>query len=197
MVSIDEERKIIYVARIKSNRIPAWAGTGGDIHDKVVKRMKKVLQEDTIYTYLQPNAQRLLSNARKHAKENELLARKVLPCSRSSFFICLWCGTREIKTIANLFSHGLKKALDIYTVISAPHYLQITTGLSLDEFLSQCRSLSINLDDPNIVLPKDQTPKIDKYDPMVPEDLLRSAFLYNQMDVPSAIRILKDIEAEA
>ena len=46
MVSIDEERKIIYVARIKSNRIPAWAGTGGDIHDKVVKRTKKVLQED-------------------------------------------------------------------------------------------------------------------------------------------------------
>lgn len=131
VVSIDEERKIIYVARIKSNRIPAWAGTGGDIHDKVVKRMKKVLQEDTIYTYLQPNAQRLLSNARKHAKENELLDRKVLPCSRSSFFICPWCGTREIKTIANLFSHGLKKALDIYTVISAPHYLQITTGLSL------------------------------------------------------------------
>ena len=42
VVSIDEERKIIYVARIKSNRIPAWAGTGGDIHDKVVKRMKKV-----------------------------------------------------------------------------------------------------------------------------------------------------------
>lgn len=93
--------------------------------------MKKVLQEDTIYTYLQPNAQRLLSNARKHAKEYELLDRKVLPCSRSSFFICPWCGTREIKTIANLFSHGLKKALDIYTVISAPHYLQITTGLSL------------------------------------------------------------------
>ena len=56
VVSIDEERKIIYVARTKSNRIPAWMGTGGDIHGKIVERMKRVLQEDTIYTYLQPNA---------------------------------------------------------------------------------------------------------------------------------------------
>ena len=197
VVSIDEERKIIYVARTKSNRIPAWMGTGGDIHDKIVERMKRVLQEDTIYTYLQPNAQRLLSDTRKYARENGLLNSKLLPCSENSFFICPWCGTREIRTMAKLFSCGLKQTLDIYAVASSYYYLQVTSGLSLDEFLSRCRSLSMDLDDPNMVLPQDQTPKIDKYDPMVPEALLRSAFLYNQMDVPSAISILRDIEMAA
>ena len=197
VVSIDEERKIIYVARTKSNRIPAWVGTGGDIHAKIVKRMKKVLQEDTIYTYLQPNAQRLLSDARNYARENGLLDSKVLPCSENSFFLCPWCGTREIRTMAKLFSCGLKQILDIYAVASFHYYLQITSGLSLDEFLSRCRNLSMDLDDPSMVLPQDQTPKIDKYDPMVPEALLRSAFLYNQMDVPSAIGILQEIETTA
>lgn len=193
VVSIDEKRKIIYVSRTKSNRIPAWMGPGGDVHDKIVERMKKVLQEDTIYTYLQPNAQRLLSDARKYARENGLVDSKVLPCSENSFFICPWCGTREIRTMAKLFSCGLKKAFDIYAVASSYYYLQITSGLSLDEFLSRCRSLNIELDDPNMVLPQEQTPKIDKYDPMVPEALLRSAFLHNQMDVPSTIKILKDV----
>ena len=99
--------------------------------------------------------------------------------------------------MAKLFSCGLKQTLDIYAVARSYYYLQITSGLSLDEFLSRCRSLSMDLDDPNMVLPQDQTPKIDKYDPMVPEALLRRAFLYNQMDVPSAISILRDIEMAA
>lgn len=197
VVSIDEERKFIYVTLAKSSRIPTWAGAGGDIHDKVVERMKRVLQEDAIYAYLQPNAQRLLSDARKYARENGLLDRKVLPCSENSFYICPWCGTREIRTMAKLFSCGLKQTFDIYAVASSCYYLQITSGLSLDEFLFRCRSLSVNLDDPDIVLPQKQTPKIDKYDLMVPEDLLRSAFLYNQMDVPSAIGILQGIETTA
>lgn len=197
VVSIDEERKIIYVARAKSSRIPAWTGAGGDIHDKIVERMKRVLQEDAMYAYLQPNAQRLLSDARKYARENGLLDGKVLPCSENSFFICPWCGTREIRTMAKLFSCGLKQTFDIYAVASSCYYLQITSGISLDEFLFRCRSLSVNLDDPDIVLPQKQTPKIDKYDLMVPEDLLRSAFLYNQMDVPSAIGILQGIEMTA
>ena len=99
--------------------------------------------------------------------------------------------------MAKLFSCGLKQTLDIYAVDDSYYYLRITSGLSLDEFFSRCRSLSIDLDEPNMVLPKEQTPKIDKYDPMVPEALLRSAFLYNQMDVPSAIGILQDIETAA
>ena len=64
---------------------PHGWGLGGDIHNKIVERMKRVLQEDTIYTYLQPNAQQLLSDARNYARENGLLDSKMLPCSENSF----------------------------------------------------------------------------------------------------------------
>ena len=197
VVSIDEERKTIYVARAKSDRIPAWSGTGGDIHGKIVARMKQVLQEDTRYVYLQPNAQRLLSEARTYARENGLLDSQVLPCGANSFFLCPWCGTKEIRTMARLFSCGLKQPLEIYAVAGSCYYLHITSGLSPDKFLSRCRGLRIDVDDPDMVLPQTQTPRIDKYDPMVPEALLRTAFLYDQMDVPSAIGILQNIETTA
>ncbi|MDD6883403.1 MAG: hypothetical protein PUD50_06805, partial [Eubacteriales bacterium] len=71
--------------------------------------------------------------------------------------------------------------------------LQVTSGLSVEECIHRFRELEIDFNDPDMILPKDQTPKVDKYDPMVPENLLRSAFLHNQMDVAGAVRILKEI----
>ena len=99
VVSIDEARKIIYVSKAHNTRIPSWSGGGGDIHAKVVQRMKQVLLENTIYPYLRPNAQKLLSEARELARESGLLKRDILPCGDTSFFLCPWTGTREMRTI--------------------------------------------------------------------------------------------------
>ena len=71
--------------------------------------------------------------------------------------------------------------------------ITVISGLSVEKCIHRFHELKIDLNDPDMVLPKDQTPKVDKYDPMVPENLLRSAFLHNQMDVSGAIRILTDI----
>ncbi len=181
-ISVDEERKNIYVAPTKNSKIPSWAGTGGDIHTKVVQRMKQVLQESVLYPYLQPNAVDLLTWARTYAKENGLLESDVIPD-----------GTKEIRTISKLLSCGLKQPLDVYFVASSTYYLQVTSGLSPDAFLDKFKKLQIALDDPNIILPKDQAPKVDKYDPMVPKDLLRTAFLFNQMCVPDAVEIINNL----
>lgn len=193
VVSIDEARKIIYVSKAHNTRIPSWSGGGGDIHAKVVQRMKQVLLENTIYPYLRPNAQKLLSEARELAREIGLLKRDILPCGDTSFFLCPWTGTREMRTIEKLLSCGLKEYLDIFSVASSYHYLQVTSGLSVEECIHRFHELEIDFNDPDMILPKDQTPKVDRYDPMVPENLLRSAFLHNQMDVAGAVRILKEI----
>ena len=197
VISIDEERKNIYVSQTKSSKIPSWTGTGGDIHTKVVRRMKQVLQESVVYPYLQPNAANLLAQARMFAMETGLLESDILQCGEKSFFISPWVGTKEIRTIAKLLSCGLKNQLDIYSVASSRYYLQVTTGLSPEEFLEKFKELNISLNNPDVILPKDQTPKVDKYDSMVPESLLRSAFLHNQMCVPDAIGIVNNLIIES
>lgn len=193
VISIDEERKNIYVSQTKSSKIPSWTGTGGDIHTKVVRRMKQVLQESVVYPHLQPNAANLLAQARMFAMETGLLESDILQCGEKSFFIAPWVGTKEIRTIAKLLSCGLKNQLDIYSVASSWYYLQITTGLSPEEFIEKFKELNVPLNDPDVILPKDQTPKVDKYDPMVPESLLRSAFLHNQMKLNDAIEIINNL----
>lgn len=196
VVSINEEHKIIYVHKAKNTRIPSWTGTGGDIHTKVVQRMKLVLQEDVIYPYLQPNARELLLQTRQYIKENSLLENKIIYCGENSFFLCPWCGTKEVRTILKLLSCGLKEYFDIFSVSSSFYYLQVTSGLSRAECLQRFNELEVEIDNPNMVLYKEQAPKVDKYDFMVPDNLLKKAFLNNQMDLSVAVEILRKIETD-
>lgn len=189
--SIDEERKIIYVHQVKNNRIPTWNGSGGEIHKKVVQRMKTVLLEDTVYSYLQLGAAKILSQARQFMKESSLLNADIYPLGDRSFCMCPWTGTKELATIKSLFAYGLKRELDIYAVAGGKHYLQITTGLSKGDFIKKLHKLNLDIHNPDLILPVEQAPKIDKYDPMIPNLLLRRAALYNQFDLPSAMSILK------
>ncbi|MBK5254040.1 MAG: DEAD/DEAH box helicase [Peptostreptococcaceae bacterium] len=189
--SVDEERKIIYVHLVKNSRIPHWSGSGGDIHAKIVQRIKTVLLEDTVYSYLQPGAVKVLSQARQFAKESGLLNTDIIPLEENSFYLCPWTGTKELATIKNLLLYGLKNEFEVNNVAGGENYLKITTGLSIDDFIKKLQKLNLDAHNPSIVLPAEQAPKIDKYDYMVPDLLLRRAALSNQFDVPSAMKILK------
>lgn len=193
--SVDEDRKIIYIHQVKSNRIPSWSGSSGHIHTKIVERMRKVLQEDSLYSYLQPTALQLIEQARKYAKDTGLLHRTVIPYGDKSFFLCPWVGTKELQTIKALLSYGLKDALRIYSVSGSWHYLQITSDFPCETFIVELQKLGIDSDNPTLVLSAQQVPKIDKYDTMVPDGLLRKAFLYNELDVPEAIEVLRQLDA--
>ncbi|WP_195376846.1 hypothetical protein [Anaerotruncus rubiinfantis] len=117
----------------------------------------------------------------------------MIPIDEHSFYLCPWIGTKELTTIKALLSNGLKSELMVYSVISSRHYLQVTTGLSVADFVKKVRQLNVDIHCPDLVLPIEFAPKIDKYDPMVPDMLLRKAALYNQFDVPVALEYLQNV----
>ena len=54
--------------------------------------------------------------------------------------------------------------------------------------------LKCEQENPSMVLNDEQLPpRIDKYDYMVPDNLLRSSYLYNQVDVISANDVLNKL----
>ena len=192
--SLDENRKIIYVESVKNNRIPSWNGSGGHIHTKVVSRMKQVLEEDIEYSYLQDGALKLLKSAREYVREVDLLKGNVIACEDKSFLITPWVGTKELQTIKNLLSNGLKNDYKICSVSGGMHYIKVFTDLNITQFLGRLKTLKVNFDEPDLVIPLDFNPQIDKYDTMIPSQLLRKAFLYNEMNVKSAVEILLQIK---
>lgn len=188
---VDVERKIIYVHPVKSKRIASWNGSGGHIHTRIVQKMREVLMDTVSYAYLRPTALQILEQARSFVKENDLLKSDFIECGGDGFLFCPWVGTKELQSIKHLLSCGMKEALCVHTVMGSTHYLQINSKLSPDQFRMRMQEAKIDVDDPSMVLPPQQAPKIDKYDGMVPDDLLRKAFLYNELDIPAAIEIFK------
>ena len=194
VISVDEERKTIYVNQTKSSRIPSWEGGGGDIHSKVFQKMKSILIEETIYPYMQKNAIKVLSDARKIAKESGILEHDIIQYADKSYFVCPWVGTKEIRTIVRMFACGLKDQLDIRSVVNSGYYLSFTSGLDTKELVKKIAELDCERDNPSLVLSNEQLPpRIDKYDYMVPDNLLRSSYLYNQVDVISANDVLNKL----
>jgi len=191
--SIDEEKRIIYVYQVKSSRIPSWSGSAGQIHTRIVQRMRQILEEDIQYPYLRPNALELLEQTRYFMRESGILRSNIIPSGTNSFFLCPWVGTKELQSIKALFSCGMKKTLEIYSVFGGRHYLHITSGLSPDDFVKRVQMLTIDTDNPDLVLPDGHVPKVDKYDALIPDELLRRAYLYNELDVPGAIEVLKEV----
>ena len=61
---VDRKRHLIYCEMVKG-KVPAYFGEcPGDLHTKVLKRMRQVLREDTLYPYLMKNAVSRLTQAR-------------------------------------------------------------------------------------------------------------------------------------
>ena len=157
---------------------------------------RQVLAEDAEYPYLQPSARTLLQRARELARQQRLLERRVLPRSGRAFCLCPWTGTKELQTIERLLSCGLKAPLKVLGVVNRRHFLIVESGLEAETFVRELRNIEVDSDDPASVLPENHAPRVDKYDWMVPEPLLRTAFLYNQMDIPAALGVLRDIGSD-
>lgn len=196
VMSIDEKRKTLYAVPADSSVLRSWMGTGSEIHAKIVERMKKVLKEDTIYPYLQPRARRLLAAAREEAAQIGLLDREVIALGEKSFLLCPWTGNKLLHTIYRLLTQGLREELKIGSVTDCGYYLKVSSELGVQECVRRMRELAPATDAPEMVLPKNRAPRVDKYDYMVPENLLRKAYLYHQMAVDEAVGILRGIEGE-
>ena len=135
-----------------------------------------------------------MTDARKLAKESGILEHDIIQYADKSYFVCPWVGTKEIRTIVRMFACGLKDQLDIRSVVNSGYYLSFTSGLDTKELMEKLTKLECEQDDPSIVLNDEQLPpRIDKYDYMVPDNLLRMAYVYNQLNIAKAIDILNSL----
>ena len=126
-------------------------------------------------------------------KVSGILDSDIIQYADRSYYVCPWIGTKEIRTIVSLFAYGLKEHLDIRSISNSIYYFSFTSGLETADLTKKLQELVIDQDNPNMVLNENQAPRIDKYDYMVPDELLRKAYLYNQVNVVSANKILNKL----
>jgi ATP-dependent helicase Lhr and Lhr-like helicase len=84
----------------KGGTPPNFGGDPGEIHDRVIERMFKVLEEDTIPAYMDLTARDLLEEARRHYAQLGFKTTSIVPLSETRFALATRAGTVKTNTLA-------------------------------------------------------------------------------------------------
>lgn len=181
----DTKRRLIYVHPVKGRMEASWPGDYGEIHTKILKRMRQVLIEETEYPYLKPQALARLRSARMIAKNTGLCDRPVIRLGGFSYCMFPFLGTRAFRTLRRmLLRYG--EELGISGIeYEGCYYLSFKMNKGNEEDLI-CRMIAIldrngPLDPEELVFPS-ETPADDKYDALIPPPLLRKAYGTDRLD---------------
>lgn len=196
VVDLIAEQRLMMVKHVRGALKTNFSGGGaGDIHDRVVERMRQVLVEDTVYPYLTARALDRLTASRAVARSAGVTrARLLIAPGDARLYVLPWAGSRQMRTM----TLKLGKLDHIKSVRQHNFYIEITlvpAELSaLKEELVAASKESWN--GGKLVQSLDRIHcERAKYDVFLPEQLLKASFLADQLDVDGAAERVKQLMA--
>ena len=181
---VDRTHHQVYCHMIKG-RVPAYFGEEpGDIHTKILERMRQVLLETSDYPYLLKNAQARLMTARVDALHSGLGYRPLVCLGGSMYCLTPWLGSYAFLALERFLRIRCAKRLGLKGFNSVrPYFCQFTLGVSEQEFYKVLKEeMEVGIDPMELLYPK-EVPVFDKYDDILPDELVRRGFAYGVLDI--------------
>lgn len=189
---VDNRHKAVYVKTSRGKVDTLWLGAGGDVHTRIMTKIREILGGTSLYPYLAPSAAARLERARRLAKESGLLERAVMPAGGDSMFILPWAGSRQFRTLERLLKNNLKTSQGLRSIVPMePYYLVVAGKADAETLEAEIIAESMAATEPLSLLSPDEAPYLGKYDEFIPHELLRKAYSLDGLDVPGLIEILK------
>ena len=184
---VDWKRHLVFCTQVKG-RVPAYFGDcAGDIHTHVLERMKRVLEEHQAYPYLLGNARARLAQAR-HVAENAgvtgAAARPLINLGGETWALFPWLGSYAFLALERLLKIkcagelGLKK-LDP----SRPYFMMLHMKADEQTFYEVVAAEAEADFEPIELVYPGEVPYFDKYDEMLPAELVRKGFAEGVLDI--------------
>lgn len=184
VLDVDHKRRLIYCQQVKGS-VPAYFGQcPGDLHTKILTRMRRVLQEDRQYPYLMKNAVARLEQARFTAAHSGAADKTLINLGGNMWCLLPWVGTYTFLTMERFLKIKCADRLGLRNLDSArPFFIQFT--MKADEsafFRVLAEEIRKPIDTMELVYPK-ELPLFDKYDEYLPEELVKKGFALGVLDV--------------
>lgn len=184
VLDVDHKRRLIYCRQVKGS-VPAYFGQcPGDLHTKILTRMRRVLQEDRQYPYLMKNAVARLEQARFTAAHSGAAEKTLINLGCNMWCLLPWVGTYTFLTMERFLKIRCADRLGLRNLDSArPFFIQFT--MKADEatfFRVLAEEIRKPIDPMELVYPK-ELPLFDKYDEYLPEELVKKGFALGVLDV--------------
>lgn len=194
---LDISRKLIYVKSVDGKMEISWPGDFGEIHTKILERMKRALMEDTVYPYLKDNARARLDVARHVARNTGMHKHSLIHLGGYSWCLFPWLGTRAFRTLRRLLKKHAKQLGISGIEFEGCYYItfKMESGGDFALISELCRIAEQGIDCQSLV-EAGELPVFEKYDDYVPGDLLRQAYATDRLTAPLVEKRLLDILEE-
>ena len=184
VLELDMPHKLIFVKGVEGKMEVAWPGKYGEIHTKILERMKRVLEEDTEYPYLKENARYRLEKARNTARNTGMLEHAVVHLGGFNYCMFPWLGTRSFRTLKRMLSvisselgiSGIESGGSCYITFRMERGNEV-------QLLARINSMLDSLRTTDMLVSSKELPLFEKYDEYIPAELLRSAFARDRLDL--------------
>jgi len=187
---VDFQRKLVYVHLVKGKMDISWPGDKGEIHTRVLERMRRVIEEDTVYPYLLPSARARLEQVRDLNRNTHFTSRLIVPLGRTNYVVFPWLGTKAMRTFKRFLRFKCADALGLGSIESdSCYYLTYKSDLSsADRVTEYIREyLKENTVYTEELVGINETPVFEKYDEYLPGSILRKAFYTDKLDMTDVI----------
>ena len=195
---LDIQHKLIYVKSVEGKMEVSWPGDFGEVHTRIVERMKQVLAEDTVYPYLKPNAQKRLEVARHVARNTGMLEHSLVHLGGFSWCLFPWLGTRSFRAVRRML--GQMSGRFRLSGIEYEGCYFITFKMQAGNDYELISALAKAAEEGELtgerLVSGNEAPVFEKYDDYIPPSLLRHAYATDKLDVSEAMQRIFEIEEE-
>ena len=184
VLDVDHKRHLVYCEQVKGS-IPAYFGEcPGDLHTKILQRMRLVLKEKKQYPYLMKNAVARLDQARYTAGHSGAADTPLINLGGNMWCLLPWVGSYAFLAMERFLKIKCGDRLGLKNFDSArPYYMQFTMKASADVFYHVVREeIQKPIDPMELIYPK-ELPLFDKYDEYLPDELVRKGFACGVLDL--------------
>lgn len=184
---VDWKRHLVFCTQVKG-RVPAYFGDcAGDINTHVLERMKRALEEHEAYPYLLGNARARLAQARHVAANAGVAGRESRPLINlggDTWALFPWLGSYAFLALERLLKIKCADELGLKGLDpSRPYFMQFRMKTDEETFYQVVATeAEANFAPIDLVYPG-EVPYFDKYDEMLPAELVRKGFAEGLLDI--------------
>ncbi len=181
---VDWKRHLVYCTQVKG-RVPAYFGDcAGDIDTHVLERMRRVLAEHEAYPYLLDNARARLRQARWTAEQSGAAKQPLINLGGDTWVLFPWLGSYAFLALERLLKIKCAGELGLRGLDPArPYYIQFRMRADEDTFWSVLETEAEKDFDPLDLVYPGEVPYFDKYDELLPAELVRKGFAEGVLDI--------------
>lgn len=181
---VDWKRHLVYCTQIKG-RVPAYFGDcAGDINTHVLERMQRALTEHGTYPYLLGNARARLRQARHVAAAAGLAEGPLINLGGDTWALIPWLGSYAFLALERLLKIKCASELGLKGLDpSRPYFMQFRMKADEQTFYEVVAAEAEAEFAPIELVYPGEVPYFDKYDELLPAELVRKGFAEGVLDI--------------